>query len=398
MDRRHESGPTVRTAAARQGEVDADARARDQAAPSVSAVSGPASRDTAATDGARSVVSSVASIQIAKAAAFASGSSCRHGDGVRRARYWRRRTRSAAIAQDLHDGVQQRLTALRIGLSLAAERFGERGETEVGAVLQGFGDDVDHLIDEVRDLAHGIYSTLLTFFGLAAAMVSAGVQSGRPVTVQASGVRRCRPEVEIAVYFSCLAALDNAAKHAGPVPVSVDLSDTGGALHFAVCDSGAGFDPAETQVGAGIANMRDRIAAVGGTLAVDWAPGAERGCMAACRTPGGDNRCATRGPFGIVEQRERVPHDHRGQSRYHFEAAAAARVALGAAPPRRKRQRLGASVRRPRRRCLAMDAAATSPPLEAGRLARHVGLSELSAVIRWMFGTSPVRHPIGGEE
>jgi len=103
-------------------------------------------------------------------------------------------------------------------------------------------------------------------------MASVGLQSGRQVTVEASGVRRCRPEVEIAVYFSCLAALDNAAKHAGPVPVSVDLSDTGGALHFAVCDSGAGFDPAETQVGAGIANMRDRITTVGGTLAVDSAP------------------------------------------------------------------------------------------------------------------------------
>ena len=52
MDRRHESGSTGRTAAARHGEVDADARAGEQAAPSVSAVSGPASRDTTATDGA----------------------------------------------------------------------------------------------------------------------------------------------------------------------------------------------------------------------------------------------------------------------------------------------------------------------------------------------------------
>ena len=196
---------------------------------------------------------------------------------------WRRRTtrdvlaagdaERERLAQDLHDGVQQHLTALRIRLGLTAERFDERGETEAGAVLQGFGDDVDHLIDELRDLAHGIYPALLTSYGLAAAMVSAGRRSGRPVTVQASGVRRCRPEVEIAVYFSCLAALDNAAKHAGPVPVSVDLSDTGGALDFTVCDSGAGFDPGETQVGTGIANMRDRIAAVGGTLAVDSAPG-----------------------------------------------------------------------------------------------------------------------------
>jgi signal transduction histidine kinase len=271
MDRRHESGPTGRTAAARQGEVDADARDGEQAAPSVSAVSGPASRDTAATDGAeRRVVGGI--------------DSDREGGRFRVRLFvpsWRRRTtrdvlaagdaERERLAQDLHDGVQQHLTALRVRLGLAADRFGERGETEAGAVLLGFGDDVDDVIDEVRDFARGIYPGVLTSLGLAAALVSAGVRSGRAVTVQAS-VRRCSPEVEIAVYFSCLAALDNAAKHAGPVPVSVDLSDTGGALNFAVCDSGAGFDPAETQVGAGIANMRDRIAAIGGTLAIDSAP------------------------------------------------------------------------------------------------------------------------------
>jgi signal transduction histidine kinase len=266
MDGPHEYGPTGRPAAAREGEVDADVRAREQAVPSVSAGSGPASRDATVTNGGeRRVVGGV--------------DSDREGGRFRVRLFvplWRRRTTRDVLAagdaererigQDLHDGVQQHLTALRVRLGLAADRFGERGETEAGAVLQGFCDDVDDVIDGVRDLAHGIYPALLTSFGLAAALVSVGVHSGGPVTVQACGVRRCRPEVEIAVYFSCLAALDNAAKYAGPVPVSVDLSDTGGALDFTVCDSGAGFDPAETQIGAGIANMRDRIAAVGGTL------------------------------------------------------------------------------------------------------------------------------------
>jgi signal transduction histidine kinase len=273
MDRRHKSEPTGRTAAARQREVDADAPAREQAAASVSAVYGPASGDTTARDGAER--------------RRVDGTDSDREGGRSRVRLfmpsWRRRTmrdvlaagdaERERLAQDLHDGVQQHLTSLRIRLGLAADRFGERGETEASAVLQGFGDDVDHVIDGLRDLAHGIYPAALTDFGLPAALDSAGVQSGQPVTVQASSVRRCRPEVEIAVYFSCLAALDNAAKHAGPVPVSVDLSDTGGALDFTICDLGAGFDPAETQVGAGIANMRDRIAAVGGTLAVDSAPG-----------------------------------------------------------------------------------------------------------------------------
>jgi signal transduction histidine kinase len=121
----------------------------------------------------------------------------------------------------------------------------------------------------VRDVAQGIYPALLTSNGLSAALASAGTRAGQSVTAQASDVRRCRPEIEVAVYFTCLAASDNAAKHAGPRQVSVSLSDTGHALCFAICDSGAGFDPNRTPIGTGIANMRDRIAAVGGTLTVD---------------------------------------------------------------------------------------------------------------------------------
>ena len=299
MDGQHESAPTGRTAAARHGEVDADAQAREQAAPSVSAVSGPASRDTTATDGAeRRRVGGI--------------DSDREGGRFRVRLFvpsWRRRTtrdvlaagdaERERIAQDLHDGVQQRLTALRVRLGLAADRFGERGETEASAVLQGFGDDVELVIDELRDLAHGIYPALLTSFGLAPALRSAGLRSGRPVTVQASGVRRCRPEVEIAVYFSCLAALDNAAKHAGPVPVSVDLSDTGGALDFTVCDSGAGFDPAERRSARGSRTCATASPPSAARSRLTRRRRAERGCMAACPTPAGDNRSSTRGPLGL---------------------------------------------------------------------------------------------------
>ena len=177
------------------------------------------------------------------------------------------------LEQDIHDGVQQHLTALRIRLALAAESFQARGDSEAGAVLAGFGEDVERVIDEVRDVAQGIYPALLTSSGLYAALASAGRRAGQSVSVRASGVRRCRPEVEIAVYFSCLAAIDNAAKHAGPGQVSVCLSDTGDALRFVVCDSGAGFDPDQTPAGTGITNMRDRVAAVGGTLTFDSAPG-----------------------------------------------------------------------------------------------------------------------------
>ena len=218
---------------------------------------------------------------------------------------WRRRTTREVLAaadaererlaQDLHDGVQQQLTALRVRLGVAADGFGVRGETEAEAVVQEFGDELDHVIDELRDLAHGIYPALLSHSGLVAALISAGGRSGRAVAVQATGVRRCRPEVEIAVYFTCLAALDNAAKHAGPASVSIELSDTGRALDFTVCDAGAGFDPARTQIGAGIANMRDRIATVGGTLAVDSAPARGTRVHGSVPNPGCEISAAPRG-------------------------------------------------------------------------------------------------------
>lgn len=275
MDRSNESGSTDGTVAATSGEVQADDRARKQAvvSASITPISGPASGDITATvsDRRRGV----------------EGVDPDRDGGRFRARLvmpsWRRRSTRDVLAaadaererieRDLHDGVQQQLTALRVRLNLAAERFSERGDAETGAVLQGFSEDVDQVIDDVLNLARGIYPAVLTSDGLPAALVSAAMHSARPVTVEASAVRRCRPEVEIAVYFTCLAALDNAAQHAGPVRVSVDLTGPDDALHFTVCDDGAGFDPGRTQIGSGIANMRERIAAVGGTLAVDSAPG-----------------------------------------------------------------------------------------------------------------------------
>jgi signal transduction histidine kinase len=198
----------------------------------------------------------------------------------RAARPWMARRLLAAadaererIEHDLHDGLQQHLTALRIRLALAAERFRAQGDTEASAALEGFGDDVETAIDELRDLAHGVYPGLLTSYGLSAALASAGRRAAPGVTVHGRGLRRCRQEVETAVYFSCLAALDNAAKHAGDGPVSIYLTDTGDALRFMVRDSGAGFDPSRTRPGSGIAHMRDRLAAIGGTLTVDSTPG-----------------------------------------------------------------------------------------------------------------------------
>jgi signal transduction histidine kinase len=176
------------------------------------------------------------------------------------------------IERDLHDGVQQRLTGLRIRLALAAESFQERGDTDASAALNGFGEEVQEAIEEVRAFARGVYPLMLASEGLGAALVCASRYAPEPITVSARGIRRCRPEVESAVYFTCLAAIDNAAKHAGPAEVSVRAWDTAQALHFTVSDTGCGFDRNAKPSGAGLSNMRDRIAAVGGTLTVDSTP------------------------------------------------------------------------------------------------------------------------------
>jgi signal transduction histidine kinase len=176
------------------------------------------------------------------------------------------------IERDLHDGLQQRLTGLRIRLALAADGFQERGDADASAALDGFGEEVEQAIEEVRAFARGVYPLILASEGLGAALVSASRYAARPVTVSARGIRRCRPEVESAVYFTCLAAIDNAAKHAGPAEVSVCAWDTAQAVYFTVCDTGFGFDRNGTPSGAGLSNMHDRIAAVGGTLAVDSRP------------------------------------------------------------------------------------------------------------------------------
>ena len=115
------------------------------------------------------------------------------------------------IERDLHDGLQQRLTGLRIRLALAAESFQDRGDTDASAALNGFGQEVQLAIDEVRAFARGLYPLLLASEGLDAALISVSRYAPAPITVSARGIRRCRPEVESAAYFTCLAAIDVAA-------------------------------------------------------------------------------------------------------------------------------------------------------------------------------------------
>jgi signal transduction histidine kinase len=176
------------------------------------------------------------------------------------------------IERDLHDGAQQRLTGLGIQLGLAADGFRERGNPEFGLVLDGFASQVQQAIDELRELAHGIHPPLLAHQGLIPALNAAARHARETVSVRATDIGRYPQEVEGAVYFSCVAAMHNAVKHAGPSEIAVHVWQTTSALRFSVSDTGRGFDPQKTRPGAGITNIGDRLTAVGGNVTIASAP------------------------------------------------------------------------------------------------------------------------------
>ncbi len=110
--------------------------------------------------------------------------------------------------------------------------------------------------------------------GLGPALEAQARKSAVPVDVAADGVGRLGQDVEAAVYFSCLEALQNIAKYANASSATISLAQHDGRLDFSVTDDGAGFDVAAVERGSGLQGMADRMDAIGGSLVVESAPGA----------------------------------------------------------------------------------------------------------------------------
>jgi signal transduction histidine kinase len=173
------------------------------------------------------------------------------------------------IERNLHDGAQQHLVALSVKVRLL-EQFADRDPERARSLMNQLQVDVTSAIEELRSLAHGIYPPLLSSAGLGVAMSAACRRAPLPASIEADSVDRHAPEIEAAVYFCCLEALQNAAKYAGVgASARVRIWEDEGSLLFEVCDNGAGFEPDRHADGAGLTNMRDRVGAVGGTLRVE---------------------------------------------------------------------------------------------------------------------------------
>ena len=187
------------------------------------------------------------------------------------------------IERNLHDGAQQQLIALTIHLALLEESADD--PAAVRELAPAVKDGVRAALDDLRDLARGIYPPVLADHGLIPALQAQARKVALPVEIDADGIGRYPQDTEAAVYFCTLEALQNITKYASASRATVGLSCSDGSLQFTVTDDGTGFDTATTRPGTGLQGMADRLAALGGALHVRSRPGRERPSAASSRFP-----------------------------------------------------------------------------------------------------------------
>jgi signal transduction histidine kinase len=176
------------------------------------------------------------------------------------------------LERNLHDGAQQHLVALKVKLGIA-EMLVHRDPAKAKQTLDQLKSDADEALETLRDLARGIYPPLLADKGLRVALESQARKTTVPVTVEADAVGRYPQDVEAAVYFCVLEALQNIQKYAHASHVIIRVHEGDGIVSFEVNDDGQGFDLASVKRGAGLTNMEDRLDALGGALQVTSLPG-----------------------------------------------------------------------------------------------------------------------------
>jgi signal transduction histidine kinase len=176
------------------------------------------------------------------------------------------------LERNIHDGAQQHLVALAVKLRLAKTAL--QKDPELGRrMLEEIQGEVDAALDTLRSLVLGIYPPLLEEQGIAAALAAQYVRSSLPVRMEADGIGRYPIELEAAIYFCALEALQNAAKYANATAITIAFREREGALEFSVADDGGGFDPGSNGTGTGIQGMRDRMAVFGGDAEIESSPG-----------------------------------------------------------------------------------------------------------------------------
>jgi len=186
------------------------------------------------------------------------------------------------LERNIHDGAQQQLVALAVKIRLARSTTA-KDPGRASAMLEQVEAEIAQALEDLRDLARGIYPPLLADQGLVAALQAQARRASVPVEIEVEGLGRYPQEAEAAVYFCVLEALQNVAKYAGGSSATIRLEQQNGELMFEVADDGIGFDPGATGYGTGLQGMADRLSALGGELEVRSAPG--EGTTVAGRLP-----------------------------------------------------------------------------------------------------------------
>jgi signal transduction histidine kinase len=195
------------------------------------------------------------------------------------------------LERNLHDGAQQQLVALSVKVRLAQSLVG-REDDRARDMLDEIQNNSQSALEDLRDLARGIYPPLLADKGLAAALDAQARKSPVSISVDSNGTGRYTQDVEAAVYFCVLEALNNVAKYAEASRVAVRLSEREGNLRFEVTDDGRGFDSGGTS-GTGLRGMADRLDAIGGELRVMSEPGRGTSVVGEVPVPVGPREAST---------------------------------------------------------------------------------------------------------
>jgi signal transduction histidine kinase len=174
------------------------------------------------------------------------------------------------IERNLHDGAQQQLIALMIQAGLLEESACD--PAAVRELTLAIKDGLRATLEDLRDLARGIYPPLLADQGLVPALQAQAHKAPVPVQIDADGIGRYPQDTEAAVYFCALEALQNITKYASATRATISLACADGSLRFTITDDGAGFDTAASRHGTGLQGMADRLAALGGALHVRSQP------------------------------------------------------------------------------------------------------------------------------
>jgi PAS domain S-box-containing protein len=174
------------------------------------------------------------------------------------------------IERNLHDGAQQRLIAIGLDVQTVRDRIGADPQ-DAQAGLERIRHDLEVVLEDVRELSHGLHPVLLSRAGLGPSLRELARKSPIPVTLNVSLSERPSESTETAVYYVISEAVANAAKHARASQISVVLTTSGSEIRAIIEDDGSGG--AEASAGSGLVGLIDRIEALGGRFALDSPPG-----------------------------------------------------------------------------------------------------------------------------